>query len=519
MRAWNRISGNGWGVFLLRLYPLLALLAAAILHHSLFSIIPALLTAWYLFQWLRPLSALIRFSTTYFVYFTIPVLFSGIMPGLISVLPSLPVLAAIYIELKKTAPETGFREKKKLCPSRLTSGVFSIVAAVLLLSLIPGNYSLSLAAVLVTILFLIITVDADWYCSRNPLTAEKVQQRIVAGRKESGRLTLKRTGRPGGRLLIKTSQKGVRVINPLLSLQEADIRVELVVSADLAGPRKISLECFVSDPDGLIENCFELEAADLLVVPCARYAEWLVRKYLAGGNPGELPPVSNLETVRTESGLRQGIEYYGSRFYRPGDNLKNIDWKHSSKYNELITREFTEFHGQPAILLVNLAAGSEREADILAHDILITALTLGQEGIPAAAAVYDRDKVVAVSGALTPRELLLFALQLIKQISIVPATRKYLQPVDFIRLKSNLERIRTIKTSSAAVLADLLEFELKNMSEKARANPCTKALQEALTRTESHSNVVLISMANHDSEAIAFNSFLLSKKDSALLSI
>jgi len=37
------------------------------------------------------------------------------------------------------------------------------------------------------------------------------------------------------------------------------------------------------------------------------------------------------------------------------------------KYNKLISKEFVEFHGQPAVLLINLAAADAEEADELAQ--------------------------------------------------------------------------------------------------------------------------------------------------------
>ena len=86
--------------------------------------------------------------------------------------------------------------------------------------------------------------------------------------------------------------------------------------------------------------------------------------------------------------------------YQPGDNLKNIDWKHSVKYNELVTREFFEIQGQPVILLINLVAGDTEETDKLAYNIIVAALSLAQDGIPAALAAYDdqgRDTVHPIS--------------------------------------------------------------------------------------------------------------------------
>jgi len=49
------------------------------------------------------------------------------------------------------------------------------------------------------------------------------------------------------------------------------------------------------------------------------------------------------------------VEYFDSRSYQPGDLLKNIDWKHTLKLNQLIVKEYIEVGGQVAIIAVNLS--------------------------------------------------------------------------------------------------------------------------------------------------------------------
>jgi hypothetical protein len=256
-----------------------------------------------------------------------------------------------------------------------------------------------------------------------------------------------------------------------------------------------------------------------VVIPRARYARWLAQKYISGTGAGNLPFISSLSPGENDRGLRQGIEYYGSRLYQPGDSLKNIDWKHTSKYNELITKEFSEFQGQPAILLVNLASGSSEEADKLAYNIILTALSLGSENIPAALAVYDQEKVIMVSSALPAMPLLVRSMQIIKEIVILPSPARYLETADVLRLQANIRRVGQTDSPPSSALKQLLLAEYTNLSHSARLNPCTLALNAVMAKTEERSSIVVISQRNHDAEALAFQAYRLTRRGNAIIYI
>lgn len=100
------------------------------------------------------------------------------------------------------------------------------------------------------------------------------------------------------------------------------------------------------------------------------------------------------------------MEYYGSRPYEPGDRLKDDDRRHSFKLQELVVKEFVGAHGQPAIIVANLAAKDLEEADKLAHNLVMSALTLAMEAMPTALAAYDHKEVLATIPLTSPREAL-----------------------------------------------------------------------------------------------------------------
>jgi hypothetical protein len=205
--------------------------------------------------------------------------------------------------------------------------------------------------------------------------------------------------------------------------------------------------------------------------------------------------------------------------YQPGDNLKNIDWKHSVKYNELVTKEFFEIQGQPVILLVNLVAGDMEETDKLAYNIIVAALSLAQDGIPTALAAYDDQGVILSTPSLAAQELAVRALEIVKEIVTRENMAKSLNPPDVARLRANIRRLSAAESTPAGVLRELLQIELKNLSHNARSSPCTAALNEVLTKANPQSTVLVISNQNHDAEALAFNLQALTTKGNAVISV
>jgi len=217
--------------------------------------------------------------------------------------------------------------------------------------------------------------------------------------------------------------------------------------------------------------------------------------------------------------LRRGVEYYGSQLYQPGDSLKNIDWKHSLKYNELVAKEFAEFHGQSAIILINLAAGDAEEADKLAHKIIVTAISLAQEDIPAALAAYNHESVKLTTGMLQSRQLVVQCLRVAQEMVTFINPVKYLNPPDVAKLRVNMSRIRSVESKASKVLTQLLQLEYNNLSNNAGRNPATKALSEVLAKVDRRSNIVIISHRNHDAEALAFNTFSFAAKGNAVITV
>ena len=513
------LVARGTAVFL-RIYVVIALIVAAVFAPLALSFVPILLLLLYLYLWRWPVTTVITLLRDYFVYFAIAVLLLPVVGHPFSFLIALPVLVLINHDLEETAWFLAYRETEYA--RRPTSIYFSLsIMAILTLavSLLLGSSSLLLASAAIISYLGILGIVVLRRLPLKPVDETQVQLRMVSGAEDQLDIRLTTKTRIGGLLFLESPYEWLKVSPNILSLKANKSVAKVSLSPTLSGPSIIKLKGQATDRWGLIRVNFELEPIRLYVIPRARYAAWLVEKYLAGTKPGALPLISNLAALKPTYGLRSGVEYYGSQLYQPGDSLKNIDWKHSLKHNELISKEFTEFRGQPAIVLINLAVGNAEEADKLAYNIIVTAMSLARENVPAALAAYDHESVKLTTQALQPRQLVLQSLQIAREMVTFVNPVKYLNPPDVGRLRANLSRIRFAESKAAKVLAQLLQLEYKSLSNAAKFNPATKALRETFAKVDKQSNIVVISHHNHDAEALAFNMFSFDRKGNAVITV
>ena len=320
-------------------------------------------------------------------------------------------------------------------------------------------------------------------------------------------------------MFILSGYDWLKVDPAVLPLKDDRLAITVSLTPPLAGPALIKAMAYATDVLGLTQARFELEPIRLYVIPRAKYAAWLAKKYLENTKPGNLAIISNIQSLKPVTGLRQGIEYYGSRQYQPGDGLKNIDWKHSLKCDKLISKEFTEFHGRPALMLVNLAVGSDEEKDKTAFKIIVTALFLARENVPTAISAYDHEGVKMATASLHPQQLLLTAMAVAGQLVMYNRPLRYLDSVDVDRLKANISRLRYSENTASKVISGLLQLEYRSLHLGSRLNPATRALSDVSGRIDRQSNIVIISSRNHDGEALAFNTYMLSRKGNSVINV
>jgi len=513
--------GSRVTAFLLKTYAVIALIAAAVFAPLFLSFVPILLVIAYLFLWRWPVSAIIALLRDYFAYFAIAILLVPVIGYLYSFLIVVPMLFLINYDLEATAWAITYREINGTRRPTSIYLVISIIAVLVLsVSLLLDSLSLLLASATIISYLGILGIVVLKRLPLKPVKEKQIKLRMVAGTKDQFDIKLTAKTRIGGLLFLESPYEWLKINPNFLSLKTNESVVKVSLSPTLSGPSIIKLKGQATDRWGLIRVNFELETINLYVIPRARYAAWLVEKYLAGtGELGALPLISNLAAIKPTYGLRSGVEYYGSQLYQPGDSLKNIDWKHTLKYNELISKEFTEFRGQPAIILINLAVANAEEADKLAYNIIVAAISLARENVPTALAAYDHKDVKITTYTLQPRQLVLQSLQVAQEMVTFVNPVKYLNPPDVGRLRANISRIRFAESKAAKVLAQLLQLEYNCLSDASKLNPATKALRETFTKVDKQSNIVVISHRNHDAEALAFNTFSYNRKGNAVISV
>jgi len=516
------IGLHSWGrVVFLKVYVAVALVMATILSPLALSFVPILLFAWYLVLWRRSVTAVVNLLTEYFVFFAIALVLTSSIGAPFSLLISLPVLLLVSRGLEEAAESLTYRDTRYVrSPTNICLALLLIAIAVLGVSWLLGSLSLLLASATAISYFGILGAVVLRRLPLKPVEENQVQQRVVAGAESQLYIELTTKTKIGGLLFVESPYEWLKVSPNILSLKQDKLVVKVSLSPTLSGPSIIKLNGYATDRWGMIQVRFELEPIRLFVIPRARYAAWLAKRYLAETTTGAVPLISNIkEATRPMYGLRGGVEYYGSQLYQPGDSLKNIDWKHSVKYNELVSKEFVGFRGQSAVVLINLAAGNAEEADKLAYKIIVTAISLAQENIPAALAAYNHESVTLTTSMLQPQQLLLRSLQVAQEMVTFINPVKYLSPPDVARLRANISRIRSVESKASKVLTQLLQLEYKNLDENARLNPATKALSEVLAKVDKRSNIVIISHRNHDAEALAFNTFSFAGKGNAVITV
>ncbi|MFC1948719.1 DUF58 domain-containing protein [Chloroflexota bacterium] len=510
-----------WAVVtLLKVYVVIALVIAAALSPLSLSWIPILLLAWYLYIWRWRFTLIAGLLTNFFMFFAIALLFSSHVSLFFTLLLSLPVIVLINNHLEEVAELLSYQDTRyRRRPTNTCFALLLISILAFFISLMFSNWSLNLVSVSMIIYLVAVNVIVYRWLPLKPVEETRVQHRVVAGAESDLEIKLTASTRIGGLLFIESPYEWLKVSPNKMALRDSELTVKISLTPKLSGPSIIRLRGQAIDRWGLNRVSFELEPVHLNVIPRARYAIWLATRYLAGSKPGVLQLISSTTPVKPNVGLRRGVEYYGSRQYQPGDSMKNIDWKHSAKYNELISKEFTEFQGRAAINLINLAAGDAEEADILAYNIVVTAVSLAQENIPAALAAYDHEGIRLTTPLMPPQQLVLQSIKITREIATIVNPVRYLNPPDVSRLRANINRIHLAESEASKALTELLQLEYRSLDKNARLNPATQALSEVFAKADRQSTVVIISQHNHDAEALVFNTFELERRGNAVIKV
>ncbi|MBI4294888.1 MAG: DUF58 domain-containing protein [Chloroflexi bacterium] len=505
----------------LRLYVVLSLGAAAVFSTPTLSAIPLLLLALFLSFRLRPTRPVANFSLDLYLFLALPLFYESIVGLEASPLLSLPLLGLLGSDLEQLAASHRFHDSWfKRRPSNLAVGLAVVIVVSFAVAALLNKVNLVLTCALLSGYLLFLAARVLVAVPLVPVETGKAQHRVVAGHSLSFTAPLVSKSGLVGWLYLASPYEWLKLKPARSRLSRGKLDLDVSVTPPLAGPSSLCLPCLVLDRWGLIQQKFQLELAELYVIPRARYATWLARRYLETTRPGAITPQAlGLATFRPSVGSRRGIEYYGNRLYQPGDSLRSIDWKHSVKFNELVVKEFDDPQASSAALLVNLAVENAEEADRLIYTWITTSITLAREGIPTLLAVYNHDAVLVKTDFLNPRQALLRSLALSREVVVWSRPQKYLQAPDPIRLKANIGRLQMAGQGPTAKLIELLELEFKALGSYAASNPATKALGQVLTQAGSRSTVLFISARNHDVEALEMAKYNLTARNHSFTEI
>ena len=511
----NRIVVNT-----LKLYVCVALIITAIISGPVTAVAAVLVLLVFLFFQLRSVNVFICLIVSYFVFFAVAILIAPVANFIIANLIALPVLFLVTNGLLNAADFLPVRKSRYSRNFTQIGIILTFIALVnLIVALFLGSLALILAGSVAVIYLAVLSFSSFSKLSAKSIVVEKIQERIVAGTTAELQVDLHPKTKIGGVLFVDSPCQWLKIHSPVLLFKQDPMILKLSLAPLLSGPSEVVVNAIATDCWGLIQVGFQIAPVRLYIIPRASYAVWLARKYLAATKPGMLPMISNVSAATPQFGFRRGIEYYNSQLYQPGDELKNMDWKHSAKYNQMITKEFVEFHGQPAVLLVNLAVDSAEEADKLAQKTIVTALSLAREQIPTVIAAYNQSGVKLVTQTLQPHQIVVQSLEITRDITIFETPSRYLYRPDIGKMRADINRLASVAGDSSKALAQLLSMEYANILNNVAFSPATKAINKAMKNSNHQYTFVVVSGLNHDADAIAANRFLLTRRGYAVVGV
>lgn len=399
-------------------------------------------------------------------------------------------------------------------PTDTFKALLAATAMIMLASPILNNPVLLFSGVMLALYMLAVLARILLTIPKLPINVPIKKKRVIASTTVDMHLDIISKASIRTHNLISPVAPWSRVTPQRFTLNGGKTRINLAFTPPLAGASHPQFQLALLDPRGFIQTNQLLEPVELHVIPRARYAEWLARKYLEQTGAGVIAThVTPPEIIIP----KRGVEYFDSRTYQPGDPLKDIDWKHSLKSNQPIVKQYIEAGEQSAIITVNLSVGDAEEADKLAFDLLTTALTLSQDGISTALAAYNQDRVVLTTIFTDPREILKQTLSLVKDIAPAEFAHRSLAPPDIAKLRRNITHLRRAESEPAQRLLEMLNFECRATEEAARTHPATVAISLVTEHAPTPAMIIMLSRLNHDAEAIAVTTERLSKREFTII--
>ncbi|MBT9145310.1 MAG: hypothetical protein DDT42_01180 [candidate division WS2 bacterium] len=422
---------------------------------------------------------------------------------LLSTISSLPAIIALHHSFQGNnyLAKVRFKPKtKRLTPyfkSFITPTVILLFFSILINQpVVTFTSILALSYLIALFLFTYLSIPL------NPLSFAQTELKVVAGSTVNTPIKLSLTKPIKLQSIFRVRDKWISLEPISESIDGNSITINTTLTPPLAGPITPQILFSGKDQRGIIEVNQLLKPLTLQVIPRAKYAETIARTFLSQQGIEAGQSEQGTELMEKLTLPKGGVDYFDSRLYQPGDRLKDIDWKHTLKLNQLVTREFLDLNKPKAVLLVNLSATSDDEADKLAFQLITTALTLSIEKVPSSLIAYDQQKVICFSNLNDSKETLLTSLSLIKNIETIAPLKRFLDKADPMKIKRNLYLLKQVDSEPARKMLDLLKFQYQALEKGVKDHPASKALNDVLKSVLPPAVIFIISSLNHDLEAI-----------------
>jgi hypothetical protein len=509
-------------VILCQIYTLLLLLATVI-RSDIAHLVPALPLLFILLAiTIRPLPS--RYNVAVYVgaVFLIPPVLAPALQSFIS----LPALAIHIVTVVAVIPvfflfdhtlrqntllaRLPMKKKPGIYVSDTLASLLLLTGVIIFISFVVNNRVL-LYTGLAFILYIIgVVVSIVLTIRHMPLTAGITTGRIIAGTSGDVRIDLTNLASAKIHCQFSSHEPWLKVVPLAAVLKKGIVRLNVSYTPPLAGNSRPQIQAIAKDLRGFVQICQVLEPLELRIIPRAKYVTWLARKYLERSGVG----MSTAALMQLPSIIlpQRGTEYQESRSYEPGDQLKDIDWKHTLKLSQLIVKDYTNNEEPATIIAVNLAVADAEEADKLSFKLITAALTLAKEKIPTALTAYNHRDVVLSIDVTEPDEVLKQTLLLLREITTIKNVHRHLELADITAIKRNIGQLKMARSESAQRLLNLLDFQYRSIVEFTRNHPASIALSSTTRQVPAPATILIVSQLNHDAEAIKVISDKLSKR-------
>ena len=336
---------------------------------------------------------------------------------------------------------------------------------------------------------------------RDPIVAEGPDARVIAHGVIEADVIIHNRTRMGRRILLSANDQWLTISPDVLDLRAgASTPVRLSGSPPLAGPRRPVIRVNSVDAWDVLWTRSEVSPLLLNVVPRAKYAAWLARQFLERSRPAWAMGMDGAE------GRLRGPEFYGIRHYQPGDRLRDVDWRHTSKLREMVVRENRDTEAGGAVIVVNLVVDGEEQADWLAFHLITAAVSAARRGVGISVVAYDRVAARHATALSSGDAAVRDALRLSRRIIVESSSERLLSPADAVALTRDTRQVQdSTKLADAGSrsvhpLASLVVAELTTV---AAAHPLADLMSATLRQVPPPATITVVSAWNHDLDALA----------------